>query len=155
MFMQNFSSLACTQTDIDTRHRQVKPILSIFHMWKVKNRFRWKILKTLNFLKKETNMDEYRHALRQFRWNVNIDLPSYEDRCRVLVMDTLKKRRDVARVLLVFDLLSGKIDSPKLLSQINLSVPSYQTRGREFLSSIFTERIMGFMNLYQCSVARL
>jgi hypothetical protein len=48
-------------------------------------------------------------------------------------MDTLKKRRDVARVLLVFDLLSGKIDSLKFLSQINLSVPSNQTRGREFL----------------------
>jgi hypothetical protein len=74
-----------------------------------------------------------KHALRQFRWNVNLDLPPYENRCRILVMDTLKKRRDVARVLLVFDLLSGKIGSPKLLSQINLSVPSYQTRGREFL----------------------
>jgi hypothetical protein len=61
---------------------------------------------------------------------VNLDLPPYENRCRVLVMDTL---RDVARVPLVFDLLSGKIDSPKLLSQINLSVPSYQTRRREFL----------------------
>jgi hypothetical protein len=49
-------------------------------------------------------------------------------------METLKKRRDVAhRVLLVFDLLSGKIDSLKLLSQITLSVPTYQTRGREFL----------------------
>jgi hypothetical protein len=69
-----------------------------------------------------------KHALRQFRWNVNLDLPPYENHCRVLVMDTLKKRRDVARVLFVFDLLSGKIDS-----QINLSVPSYQTRGREFL----------------------
>jgi hypothetical protein len=32
--------------------------------------------------------------------------------CWMLMMDTLKKRRDVARVLLVFDLLSGKIDSP-------------------------------------------
>jgi hypothetical protein len=74
-----------------------------------------------------------KHALRQFRWNVNLDLPPQENRCRVLVMDTLKKRRDVARVLLVFDLLSAKIDSPKLLSLINLSVPSYQTRGREFL----------------------
>jgi hypothetical protein len=71
-----------------------------------------------------------KHALRQFRRNVNIDLPPYEDCCRVLVMDTLKKRRDVARVLLVFDLLSVKIDSPKLLSQINLSVPSYRTRAR-------------------------
>jgi hypothetical protein len=46
---------------------------------------------------------------------------------------SLKKRRDVARVLLVFDLLSGKTDPAKPLSQINLSVPSYQTWGREFL----------------------
>jgi hypothetical protein len=74
-----------------------------------------------------------KYAVGQFRWNVNIDLSPYENRCRVLVLDTPKKRRDVARVLLVFDLLSGKIVSPKLLSQINLSVPSYQTRGREFL----------------------
>jgi hypothetical protein len=36
-------------------------------------------------------------------------------------------------LVLVFDLLSGKIDLPKLFSQINLSVPSYQTQGREFL----------------------
>jgi Reverse transcriptase (RNA-dependent DNA polymerase) len=43
-------------------------------------------------------------ALRQFHSNVNLDLPTYENRCRVLVMDTLKKRRDVARVLLVLDL---------------------------------------------------
>jgi hypothetical protein len=67
-----------------------------------------------------------KHALRKFRWNVNLDLPPYENRYRVLVMDTLKKRRHVARVLLVFDLLSGTIDSPKLLSrlsQINLSEP--------------------------------
>jgi hypothetical protein len=95
-----------------------------------------------------------KHALRQFRWNVNLDLPPYENRCRVLVMDTLKKRRDVARVLLVFDLLSGKIDLPKLLSQINLSVPSYQIRGREFL---FVEQneLLWDLRTYQCSGARL
>jgi hypothetical protein len=34
-----------------------------------------------------------KHALRKFRWNVNLDLPPYENRAdwRVLVMDTLKK----------------------------------------------------------------
>jgi hypothetical protein len=64
---------------------------------------------------------------------VNIDLSPYENRCKVLAMDTLKKRRDVARVLLIFDLLSGKIDSSYLLSQICLSVPSYLTRSREML----------------------
>jgi hypothetical protein len=90
-----------------------------------------------------------KHALRQFRWNVNLDLSPYENRCRVLVMETLKKKRDVARVLLVFDLLSGKIDSPKLLSQINLSVPSYQTRGQEFLFVEFhrTQRCEALMSL--------
>jgi hypothetical protein len=80
-----------------------------------------------------------KHALRQFRWNLNLDLPPYGNRSRVLVMDRLKKRRDVARVLLVFDLLSGKIDSPKLLSQINLSVSSYQTRGRDRREFLFVE----------------
>jgi hypothetical protein len=61
----------------------------------------------------------------KFLWNVK-----YENRCKVLVMDTLKKR-DVARVLLIFDLLSGKIDSSYLLSQICLSVPSYLTLSRD------------------------
>jgi hypothetical protein len=61
-------------------------------------------------------------------------------------MDTLKKRTDVARVMLVYDLLSGKIDSPKLLSQINLSVPSYQTRGREFL---FVEFHRTYCGIYE------
>jgi hypothetical protein len=27
-----------------------------------------------------------KHALRQFRWNVNLDLSPYENRCRVLVI---------------------------------------------------------------------
>jgi hypothetical protein len=62
-------------------------------------------------------------------------------------MDTLKKRRDVARVLLVFDLLSGKIDSPKLLSQIKLSVLHINPGVGNFCPSKFTERIIGFMNL--------
>jgi hypothetical protein len=87
-----------------------------------------------------------KHALRQFQWNVNIDLPPYENRCRVLVMDTLKKRRDVPRVLLVFEFLSGKIDSPKLLSQI-LAYLHIKPGVGNFCSSNFTERIMGFMNL--------
>ena len=74
-----------------------------------------------------------KHALKRLPWNPDLELPPYENRCRVLVLDTLNKMKDVARALLVFDLLSGKIDSPNLLTQIGLSVPSYQTRGREFL----------------------
>jgi hypothetical protein len=68
---------------------------------------------------------------------VKIDLRPYENRCKVLVMDTLKKRRDVTCVLLIFDLLSGKIDSSYLLSQICLSVPSYLTRSRGMNNGVF------------------
>jgi hypothetical protein len=67
-------------------------------------------------------------------------------------MDTLKKRRDVIRVLSVFDLLFGSIDSPKLLSQINLSVPSYQTRGREFLFVEFHRTIYGIYESVNAAV---
>jgi hypothetical protein len=90
-----------------------------------------------------------KHALRQFRWNVNIDLPPFENRYKVVVMDTLKKMREFTRVLLIFDLLSGKIDSSYLLSQICLSVPSYLTRSREMLLVEFhrTGRITAFLNL--------
>jgi hypothetical protein len=54
--------------------------------------------------------------------------------------NTLKRKRDVARLLLIFDLLSGKIDSSYVLSQIGLHVPYYQTRSREMLHIEFLNR---------------
>jgi hypothetical protein len=70
-------------------------------------------------------------------------------------MDT-KKRRDVTRVLLVFDLLSGTIYSPNLLSQISLIVLFYQTLSLATLDTLnSTRRTKTFSNLYQRSYTDL
>jgi hypothetical protein len=61
------------------------------------------------------------------------DLPPYEDRCALLHLDILAKRRSIACVMFIFDVLSGRVNSSNLLSVLNLIAPRYQTRGTEFL----------------------
>jgi hypothetical protein len=84
-----------------------------------------------------------KYLLCMYPQNRKIDRPPYENRGRVLVIVTLKKKRDAARVLLILDLMSGKINSSFLLSQIGLSVPSNQTRNRVMLHVKFHETIYG------------
>jgi hypothetical protein len=59
------------------------------------------------------------------------DLPPYEDRCALLLLDTLIKRRSIACVMFIFDVL--RVNSPNLLSLLDLITPRYPTRGTEFL----------------------
>jgi hypothetical protein len=61
------------------------------------------------------------------------DLPRYEDRCAVLHLDTFTKRRSIACVMFIFDVLSGRVNSPNLLSVLDLITPRYPTQGTEFL----------------------
>jgi hypothetical protein len=74
-----------------------------------------------------------RYALRGLGWTDMHDLPPYEDRCALLHLDTLAKRRSVACVMFIFDVLSGRVNSPGLLFVLNLIAPRYSTRGTEFL----------------------
>jgi Reverse transcriptase (RNA-dependent DNA polymerase) len=74
-----------------------------------------------------------RFALRDLGWTDMHDLPPYENRCALLNIDTLFKRRAVACIMFIFDVLSGRVSSPNLLSMVNVNVPQYQTRGGEFL----------------------
>ena len=55
-------------------------------------------------------------------------LPSHESRCKLLHLDTLQLRRDLARAVLTSDILTARIDCPALLSQINLRVPARRLR---------------------------
>jgi hypothetical protein len=57
----------------------------------------------------------------------------YEDRCAVLHLDTFSKRRSIACVMFIFDVLSGWVTSSSLLSVLDLITPRYPTRGTEFL----------------------
>jgi hypothetical protein len=50
----------------------------------------------------------------------------------LLSLETLKKRRDIARILFVIDIISGRVSSPPFLAEIGLRVPSYATRCHDF-----------------------
>jgi hypothetical protein len=43
------------------------------------------------------------------------------------------KRRSIACVMFIFDVLSGRVNSPNLLFVLDLITPRYPTRGAEFL----------------------
>jgi hypothetical protein len=88
-----------------------------------------------------------RYALRGLGWTDMHDLPPYEDRCALLHLDTITKRRSIACVMFIFDVLSGRVNSPNLLYFLDLIPPRYPTRGTDFLRIDF-HRTMDFMN--QC-----
>jgi hypothetical protein len=73
------------------------------------------------------------YALHGLGWTDMHDLPPYENRCALLHLDTLAKRRSVACVMFIFDVLRGRVNSPGLLSVLHLIAPRYLTRGTEFL----------------------
>jgi hypothetical protein len=72
-----------------------------------------------------------RYALRGLGWMDMHDLPPYEDRCALLHLDTLTKRRSIACVMFIFDVLSGRVNSPNLLFVLYLITPRYPTRGTD------------------------
>jgi hypothetical protein len=67
----------------------------------------------------------------------------------LLHLDTLTKRRSIACVIFIFDVLSVREHSPNLMFVLNLIASRYPTRSTEFLRIDF-HRTMGFMN--QCRV---
>jgi hypothetical protein len=58
---------------------------------------------------------------------------TYEHRCALLRLDTLVKRRSIACIMFIFEILSGRMNSPNLLSALDLNTPRYRTRGSDFL----------------------
>jgi hypothetical protein len=62
------------------------------------------------------------YALRGLGWT-DTDV----NRCTLIYVETLTRRRSV------YDVLSGRVDSPSLLSLINVIAPLYRTRGANFL----------------------
>jgi hypothetical protein len=69
-----------------------------------------------------------RYAWRGLGWTDIHDSPPYKDKCALLHFDTLTKRRSIACVMFIFDVLRGRVNSPNLLSVLNLF-----TRTMEFM----------------------
>jgi hypothetical protein len=57
-----------------------------------------------------------RYALRVLGWTDIYDSPPYEQRCALLRLKTLVKRRFVTCLMFIFVVLGGKMNSPNLLS---------------------------------------
>jgi hypothetical protein len=55
-----------------------------------------------------------RYALRGLGWTDMHDFLPYEDRCALLHLDTLAKKRSVACVIFIFDVLSERVNPPSL-----------------------------------------
>ena len=62
-----------------------------------------------------------------------MNLPPYEDRCRLLNIEPLEIRRITAQATFIGKLLTGGIDCSALLAQLSLYAPERQLRQRPFL----------------------
>lgn len=60
-------------------------------------------------------------------------LRPYIERCKELDMETLQRRRINSCILLIFDIISGRINSPFLREQLNITTIKYFTRQSDFI----------------------
>ena len=67
-------------------------------------------------------------ALKSFNWNPNLNLPSYNNRLKLLNIPPLSCRRTMLSIVFRIKLINGDIDSPFLLSRINFHIPSRNLR---------------------------
>lgn len=74
-----------------------------------------------------------RLCLRYLPWRDASNLPPYEQRCMLLGIDTLEKRRSNMQAIFVAKILTNEIDAPNLLAELNIYVPERNLRRRNFL----------------------
>jgi hypothetical protein len=95
--------------------------------------------------KKRVQKRFIRYALRGSGWTNMQDLSPFNDRCALLHLDTLTKRRSIACVLFIFSVLSGRVNSLSLLSVLDFIITlRYPSRGTEFLRIDFHRTNYGF-----------
>ena len=74
-----------------------------------------------------------RFALRLLPWCFPQHTTSYEERCALLGLEPLHKRRKVSGAVFVAKLLKGEIDSAAILADLNLFAPDRILRPRNTL----------------------
>lgn len=84
-----------------------------------------------------------RRALRSLPWRDPVNLPPYEQRCRLLGIDTLASRRFAQQAGFAAKILLGEIDSPEILSRLNIYAPERTLRQRNFLTTEGSNTVYG------------
>ena len=85
-----------------------------------------------------------RLALRDLPWRDPLNLPPYPERCRLIGLDTLERRRKIQQAVFVAKLLNGEIDSPKILSLLNFRAPQRSLRSAGLLQLQSHRTVFGF-----------
>jgi hypothetical protein len=80
------------------------------------------------------------------------DLSPYVNQFALICLATLTRRRSDACVMFVFDIVSGGIGSPNLLSLVNVIAPRYRTLGGNFLGIDFHPTYYGVHELLNDAV---
>lgn len=93
-----------------------------------------------------------RFALRHLPWRDATNLPAYADRCQLLGIDTLEKRRCNAQAVFAAKVIVGDIDSPELLRLFNFYAPERTMRQRNFLQ--LAPRNLGAADRFKTLVKR-
>lgn len=84
-----------------------------------------------------------RAALRNLPWRDPINLPPYPERCQLLGLDTLQRRRKIQQALFIGKLINGEIDSPELRSMIRFRIPNRTLRNTTLLEQRFHRTLFG------------
>ena len=71
-----------------------------------------------------------RFALRFLVWRDPLNLPTYENRLRLLNLDTLFLRRKLFDGLFIHDILSSKIQCPRLIAALSFNAGKFNLRHR-------------------------
>lgn len=74
------------------------------------------------------------YALRRtVRRGQDYRLPSYVSRCESIGLESLSRRRFNLAALFVYDILTGRVDSPELLDKFKVNVPTRNFRNSRYL----------------------
>lgn len=84
-----------------------------------------------------------RLALRHLPWRDPTNLPAYPDRCRLLNMDTLDRRRRLQQATFVAKLMNGEVDSSRLLGMLDFRATGRPLRQRSLLQERFHRTSFG------------
>ena len=85
-----------------------------------------------------------RLALRNLPWRDPANLPPYSERCRLIGLDTLERRRRIQQAGFVTKLLNGEIDSPRTLSLLNFRAPQRSLRSAGLLQPRVHRTMFGY-----------
>lgn len=85
-----------------------------------------------------------RVALRNLPWRDPWNLPPYANRCKLLDLDSLDRRRKTQQAAFIAKLLNGEVDCSRLLAVLNIRVAPRMLRGTALLQPRFHRTAFGY-----------